>query len=245
MNQKLNLKKNERLDDLQFKGLKIFQNKDLYSFTSDSVVLANFLKIKKGEKAVEIGSGSGVISILASRKTNADFIFGFEIQKKLFDLSIKSLALNDISNVKFINDDIRNFKKYFKEETFDVVFSNPPYKKQGSSIVNSNDSKAIARHETFLPLKDLVMVANKLLKFGGRAYFIYDADRSAEMIYELKNMKLEPKRMFYTTNGKGQVVLFVVEAVKGGKCGVKVYENLQTNDLNGNYISDIKNCYYF
>ncbi len=245
MNQKLNLKKNERLDDLQFKGLKIFQNKDLYSFTSDSVVLANFLKIKKGEKAVEIGSGSGVISILASRKTNADFIFGFEIQKKLFDLSIKSLALNDISNVKFINDDIRNFKKYFKEETFDVVFSNPPYKKQGSSIVNSNDSKAIARHETFLPLKDLVMVANKLLKFGGRAYFIYDADRSAEMIYELKNMKLEPKRMFYTTNGKGQVVLFVVEAVKGGKCGVKVYENLQTNDLNGNYISDIKNRYYF
>ncbi len=245
MNQKLNLKKNERLDDLQFKGLKIFQNKDLYSFTSDSVVLANFLKIKKGEKAVEIGSGSGVISILASRKTNADFIFGFEIQKKLFDLSIKSLALNDISNVKFINDDIRNFKKYFKEETFDVVFSNPPYKKQGSSIVNSNDSKAIARHETFLPLKDLVMVANKLLKFGGRAYFIYDADRSAEMIYELKNMKLEPKRMFYTTNGKGQVVLFVVEAVKGGKCGVKVYENLQTNDLNGNYISDIKNHYYF
>lgn len=245
MNQKLNLKKNERLDDLQFKGLKIFQNKDLYSFTSDSVVLANFLKIKKGEKAVEIGSGSGVISILASRKTNADFIFGFEIQKKLFDLSIKSLALNDISNVKFINDDIRNFKKYFKEETFDVVFSNPPYKKQGSSIVNSNDSKAIARHETFLPLKDFVMVANKLLKFGGRAYFIYDADRSAEMIYELKNMKLEPKRMFYTTNGKGQVVLFVVEAVKGGKCGVKVYENLQTNDLNGNYISDIKNRYYF
>ena len=126
-----------------------------------------------------------------------------------------------------------------------MVFSNPPYKKQGSSIVNSNDSKAIARHETFLPLKDLVMVANKLLKFGGRAYFIYDADRSAEMIYELKNMKLEPKRMFYTANGKGQVVLFVVEAVKGGKCGVKVYENLQTNDLNGNYISDIKNRYYF
>lgn len=237
---KLDLTENERLDDLQCAGLRIVQNPQLYSFTSDSVVLANFLKIKRGEEAVEIGSGSGVISILATKKTNAKYITGFELQKELFEMSEKSLQINSIPNVKFINDDVRNYKKYIAPGSADVVFSNPPYKREGSASKNENLSKAIARHEKSLPLTDLVKVASGILKFGGRAYFVYDADRSCEMIAELVKWGLEPKRMFFTENGKGQVVLFVVEAVKGGKAGVKVLPNLRTNDIDGKYIDDIK-----
>lgn len=237
---KLSLNENERLDDLQFEGLKIVQNKNLYSFTSDSVVLANFLKIKRNENAVEIGCGSGVISILATKKTNVKNIIGFEIQQQLFEMANKSLDLNQIKNVNFVNDDVRNFNKYIEKGSIDVVFSNPPYKRQGSAQDNQNLSKAIARHEKYLPLHDLVKVASEMLKFGGRAYFVYDADRSAEMIFELKNAKLQPKRMFFTENGRGKVILFVVEAVKGGKEGVKVLPNLITNDKNGDYIEKIK-----
>ena len=237
---KLNLKNSERIDDLQFEGLKIVQDKNMYAFTSDSVVLANFLKIKKGETAVEIGSGSGVISILATKKTNAKNIIGFEIQKDLFNLSQKSLILNKISNVKFVNDDVKNFKNYINLESVDVVFSNPPYKKNGTAMANENQSKALARHEKLLPLKDLCQIASKMLKFGGRAYFVYDADRCCEMIAELKLCKLEPKRMFFTENGKGKVVLFVVEAVKGAKASVKVYPNLITNDKSGEYLETVK-----
>ncbi len=240
MKTKLNLNKNERLDDLQFEGLKIVQNKNLYAFTSDSVVLANFLKIKKGESAVEIGSGSGVISILATKKTNAKNIIGFEIQPELFEMANKSLILNDISNVQFINDDVRNYKKYIQSGSVDVVFSNPPYKRDGSAQDNKNISKTMARHEKYLPLHDLVECASGMLKFGGRAYFVYDADRCAEMIFELKSAKLQPKRMFFTQNGKGKVILFVVEAVKGGKDGVTVLPNLITNDNDGTYLEDIK-----
>ena len=240
MKTKLNLNKNERLDDLQFEGLKIVQNKNLYAFTSDSVVLANFLKIKKGESAVEIGSGSGVISILATKKTNAKSIIGFEIQPELFEMANKSLILNDISNVQFINDDVRNYKKYIQSGSVDVVFSNPPYKRDGSAQDNKNISKTMARHEKYLPLHDLVECASGMLKFGGRAYFVYDADRCAEMIFELKSAKLQPKRMFFTQNGKGKVILFVVEAVKGGKDGVTVLPNLITNDNDGTYLEDIK-----
>lgn len=238
---KLNLKDSERIDDLQFMGLKIVQDKNLYAFTSDSVVLANFLKIKRGESAVEIGSGSGVISILATKKTNAKSIVGFEIQKELFEMSKKSLALNEIFNVKFFNDDVKNFRKYLKNESVDVVFSNPPYKKDGSAKFNENQSKTFARHEKNLPLKDLCNITFQILKFGGRAYFVYDADRCCEMIAELKLCKLEPKRMFFTENGKKKVVLFVVEAVKGAKPGVRVYPNLITNDKNGDYLEEIKN----
>ncbi len=237
---KLNLSENERLDDLQCEGLRIVQNPQLYSFTSDSVVLANFIKIKRGEQAVEIGSGSGVISILATKKTNAKFITGFELQKELFDMSEKSLQINGIQNVKFINDDVRNFKKYIAAGSADVVFSNPPYKKEGAASKNENPSKAIARHEKSLPLTDLVKVTSRILKFGGRAYFVYDADRSCEMIAELIKASLQPKSMFFTENGKAQVVLFVVEAVKGGKPGVKVLPNLRTNDADGKYIEEIK-----
>lgn len=238
---KLSLKSSERIDDLQFEGLKIIQDKNLYAFTSDSVVLANFLKIKKGEFAVEIGSGSGVVSILATKKTNAKNIVGFEIQENLFNLAKKSLILNGILNVEFVNDDVKNFKKYVKQESADVVFSNPPYKKNGSAVPNENPSKALARHEKFLPLTDLCQVTSKILKFGGRAYFVYDADRCCEMIAELKKCNLEPKRMFFTENGKGKIVLFVVEAVKGASPGVKIYPNLVTNDKNGDYLQEIKN----
>lgn len=236
---KLSLKKSERLDDLQFEGLKLVQDKDLYAFTSDSVVLANFLKIKRGETAVEIGVGSGVISILATKKTNAKSIVGFEIQKPLFTLAQKNLKINNISNVTFINNDVKNFNKYLAKESVDVVFSNPPYK--NSTFFNENESKAIARHEKFLPLHDLCSVTSQMLKFGGRAYFVYDANRCAEMIFELKKAKLEPKRIFFTENGRKKVILFVVEAVKGGKPGVKVYPNLTTNDKTGEYLEEVKN----
>lgn len=237
---KLSLKKSERLDDLQFEGLKLVQDKNLYAFTSDSVVLANFLKIKRNENAVEIGTGSGVISILATKKTNAKSITAFEIQTPLFKLAQKNLKLNQIKNVELINDDVKNFKKYILEGSVDVVFANPPYKKDGAASRNENESKAIARHEKHLPLADLCKVTSQMLRFGGRAYFVYDADRSAEMIFELKKAKLEPKRMFFTENGKKNVILFVVEAVKGGKPGVKVLPNLTTNDASGEYIEAIK-----
>lgn len=236
----LNLKESERLDDLQFEGLKIVQDKNLYAFTSDSVVLANFLKIKTGERAVEIGSGSGVISILATKKTNVKEIVAFELQQPLYEMSLKSLAINHIDNVKVINDDVRNFKKYLACGSVDVVFSNPPYKKEGAAAKNENESKAVARHEKSLPLQDLAKVAADMLKFGGRACFVYDADRSAEMIYSLICNNLQPKRMFFTENGRKKPILFVVEAVKGGKSGVKVLPNIVTNDKDGNYIQEIK-----
>lgn len=237
---KLSLKESERLDDLQFEGLKIVQDRNLYAFTSDSVVLANFLKIKRGEKAVEIGSGSGVISILATKKTKVSHITAFELQQPLYEMSLKSLQLNGIKNVDVINDDVCNFKKYLSVGSVDVVFSNPPYKKEGAAAKNENESKAIARHEKSLPIEKLVKCASDMLKFGGRAYFVYDADRSAEMIYHLICNNLQPKRMFFTENGRKKPILFVVEAVKGGKSGVKVLPNLVTNDSDGNYIQEIK-----
>lgn len=241
INSEVKLLESERIEDLQFEGLKIVQDRDLYSFTSDSVILANFLKIKKGECAVEIGSGSGVISILATKKTNAKKIICFELQEKLAKMSKKSLKINKIEDkITVINDKIQNFKNYIQPGSIDVVFSNPPYKREGSAKKNENESKALARHEKTLPLSEFVKCAAGLLKFGGRLYVVYDADRSCELISTLISFNLQPKRMFFTENGRGKVVLVVIEAVLGGKPGVQVLPNLITNDKNGLYLEKLK-----
>lgn len=236
----IELNENERIEDLQCEGLRIIQNKNLYTFTSDSVVLANFVKLKKREVAVEIGSGSGVIAILLSQKQKNKHIYAFELQKELFDMSLKSIELNQIDNITVYNDKVQNHMKYIENGSVDVVFTNPPYKREGSAELNKNSSRAIARHESNLPLKDLIKSANDMLKFGGRFYAVYDADRCCELIYELMLNKIEPKRMFFTQNGQGKNILFVVEAVKGGKHGVIVLPPLITNDKEGNYIHDIQ-----
>ncbi len=242
----INLDKDERIEDLQYEGLKIIQNKGLYAFTSDSVILANFLKIKSREIAVEIGGGSGVISILATKKTRAKKIFAFELQERMFNLFQKNIKLNNLEEkIEVFNENIINYRKYIEFGSVDVVFSNPPYKRDGSCELNENESKRIARHEKYLPLQDLCKCASDMLKFGGRFYVVYDADRSCELISELMKNKLEPKKMFFTENGKGKTILVVIEAVKGGKHSVNVLPNLVTNDRNGEYLQKVKDGVWF
>lgn len=240
---KINLEANERLEDLQCNGLKIIQSKDYYTFTSDSVILANFIDLKKDNKCVEIGTGCGVISILLSAKTVFEKIYAFEIQSNLAKIAEKNVILNNLQEkISIVCDDVRNFKQYFNNENFDVVFSNPPYMKENGSK-NINQSRDLARHESMLPIDDLCKTAYGLLKYGGKFYVVYLAERSTELIYKLMENHLEPKRMFFTENGKGKVVLVVIEAVKGGRHGVTVLKNLVTNDRDGLYLKELQTKY--
>ena len=238
----MKFEKDERIEDLQCGGLKIIQNKNFYTFTSDSVVLANFISTKKADKCVEIGTGCGVISILLSKKTNFEKITAFEIQQEMFSLAQKNIKLNSLEEkIDLINDDIQNFEKYFPKESANVVFSNPPYMKE--EIVSPNKVRAVAMHENLLPLQTLCMVSSKMLKNGGKFFVVYGANRTSELICELCKNKLEPKRMFFTENGRGKVILCVVEAVKGGRKGVEILPNLVTNDKDGKYLEILHTRY--
>lgn len=233
------LEKGERIEDLQCGGLKIIQNKDLYTFTSDSVLIANFVKLKKNDKALEIGGGSGVVSILLSAKTKCQDFTIVELQKEMAKLCQKNIELNNLTDrLKLICDDIKNWKKYFVAGQFDSIFSNPPYMKGGTG--NKQDSRRLARHEENLPLEELVFVASKLLKEGGDFWCVYCSERACELIACLHKERLETKEMFFTENGKGQVSRVLLRAVKGGKHGVKVYKNLVTNDSDGKYVEALQ-----
>ncbi len=239
----MELEEGERLEDLECNGLKIIQNKNLYTFTSDSVLLANFIKLYAKENCVEIGAGSGVISILLSAKNKFNKIIAFELQKEMADLADKNIELNSLKDkIEIVNDDIGNFKKYLGSGSADCVFSNPPY--MSTSGENKNRARDIARHDSTLSMDKLCKCANNLLKEGGRFYVIYGGERSCVLISELIKNRLEPKRMFFTSNGKGEVKRVVIEAVKGGRHGVKVLPELVTNDKDGNYLELLHTKYF-
>ena len=239
----IELEQGERIEDLQCKGLKIIQNKNLYSFTSDSVVLANFISTKKKDKCVEIGGGSGVVSILLTAKSDFERIDIFEIQPQMHQLIEKNIKLNSLqTKLNAVCDDVANFKSYVGVGSTDVVFSNPPYMKTDISR-NPNQVRDIARHDETLDIEKLCHCASQMLRFGGKFYLVYTAERTAELICTLVKNNLMPKKMFFTENGKDRVVLVVIEAVKGGKWGVKVLPALQTNDKDGKFIEKLQTKY--
>ena len=221
----MDLEKGERLEDLGCNNLKIIQNKNLYTFTSDSVILANFLKIKSKENGVEIGGGSGVISILATAKNKVKKIKIFEIQENLQKLCEKNIKINNLNDVlELISDDVRNFKKYVEVGSQDVVFSNPPY-----FLVDKteNSVRKFARQEVFLNLKDLIKISSQMLKYGGRFYLIYPASRLCELIYECEKNDIKIKKLFFTENKNKVVNLVVIEGRKNGSDGVQILPTIE------------------
>ena len=240
------LKENERLDDLQVGGLKIIQDKEKYAFTSDSALLANFIDAKKSDCCLEIGCGSGVISILLSYKGNPKEIVAFEIQPSAAELATRNIELNKLENkIRLINAPIQDFKKYVNAGGFDIVFSNPPYMKVGkNSLINEKEEIAISRHEIKLSLEELIENSSKLLKFGGKLYLVHKADRLAEIFYEMKNHNIEPKRMFFVSPSETAAPnIVLIEGKKGGKPGMKVLPTLIANDKNGDYLYTIRELY--
>ena len=221
----MDLEKGERLEDLGCNNLKIIQNKNLYTFTSDSVILANFLKIKSKENGVEIGGGSGVISILATAKNKVKKIKIFEIQENLQKLCKKNIKINNLNDVlELISDDVRNFKKYVEVGSQDVVFSNPPY-----FLVDKteNSVRKFARQEVFLNLKDLIKISSQMLKYGGRFYLIYPASRLCELIYECEKNDIKIKKLFFTENKNKVVNLVVIEGRKNGSDSVQILPTIE------------------
>ena len=238
-------KNNQRIDDLGLDGLKIVQNVDGYGFTSDSVLLANFVKTKRQDLCVEIGAGSGVISILVAHKEKPQKIIAFEIQKKVAELANQNVLLNGMEKqIQIANNKIQNFKQYVDVGSVDVVFSNPPYFKFDKKVCGENDERVISRFDKELSISDLFATASKMLKFGGKMFFVHSAERVAECFDAMQENNIAPKRIYFVhPNQRKNASVFLCEGVKGGKSSVIVMPPLFTNDLDGNYIQTIQKLY--
>ena len=235
----------ERIDDLNLDGLKLYQDIDGYTFTSDAVLLANFVKTKKSDVCVEIGTGSGIISILVNYKENPHSILAYEIQESAASLAKRNVILNNMQEkITIICDRVQNWKQYQKKGSVDVVFCNPPYFKYDNKVCGNNEQKTISRFDKYLTPNELFETSAKLLKFGGKLFFINDSSRLDECFNAMKDNKLTPKKMYFVhPNASKNSSVFLCEAVKGGKQMLKVMPPLFTNNLDGDYIQTIQKLY--
>lgn len=231
MEKEIELNENERIDDLQYKGLKIIQNNDGFCFGIDSVILSDFAKnIKENSDVVDLGTGTGILGLLLCGKTKLRTITGIEIQEDVAKMAERSIKLNELENrFKIFNVNINNvFKENLLEKNkFDVVIMNPPYKELGSGITNENKSKLIARHEITATLEDFVKTAAALLKDKGELYIVHKPERTVDIITKLRENKLEPKELKVVYSRKDtDASLILIKAVKGRK---EIFKNIKTN----------------
>ena len=271
----MNLKENERIDDLEFNNLKIIQNKDGFCFGIDSVLISDYAKkdIKKNALGVDLGTGTGIISILLSAKTRLSKIIGIEVQKEVADMAQRSIELNGLQNkIEIKNVNIKNIiqnidnsklekrKKQVKLgniqtethkekdniwlEKFDFVVTNPPYKKLETGKVNESEYKYISRHEVTANLEDFIKVSKYLLKDKGSFFMVHRPDRLVDIIELMRKYKLEPKNIrFIYPSIDKSPNLVLIKGIKNAKPFLKIDKPLIVYNQNGEYTDEIYEIY--
>ena len=241
----IELKENERIDDLQRNGYQIIQKKDGFCFGMDAVLLSGFASVKQGERAIDLGTGTGIIPILLEAKYEGEHYTGLEIQEQVADMARRSVALNHLEDkVSIVTGDIREASRLFGAATFDVVTSNPPYMVDAHGLKNPDMPKAIARHEVLCTLDDVAREAARLLRPGGRFYLVHRPHRLIEIITALTKYKMEPKRMKMVhpfVDKEANMVL--IEAVRGGRSMIKVEAPVVVYKEPGVYTDEIYDIY--
>lgn len=243
---KIKLKENERIDDLEINNLKIIQNEKGFCFGIDSVLLSDFAKnIKKDSTVLDLGTGTGIIATLLCGKTELKQVIGVEIQEEVYEMAKRSIKLNNLENkFNIINEDILNLNDIYEKNYFDVIITNPPYKKKNTGIINEDKKKIISRHEITANLEDFIKISKDLLKDKGEFYMVHRPERLVDIFYLMRKYKIEPKNIrFVYSNKNKSSKLVLIKGIKNANSFLKIEENLYIYEENGEYTKEIKKIY--
>ncbi len=215
-----------------------------HSFGTDAVLLADFANPSKKAVCCDLGSGCGIIPLLWCKKETGK-ITAVEIQPLGVEQINAAIGFNSLSDrLIAVNADLKELKGVVPFGSFDVVTMNPPYKASGAGIESRSGADKIARHETMCSLSDICNTAKKLLNFGGRLCMCIRPERLAELICEMHNAGLEPKRMKLVSKCSGRSPwLVLVEGRRGGKTGITVEPELFVHGAGGGYSDEMKKIY--
>jgi tRNA1Val (adenine37-N6)-methyltransferase len=232
------------------RDIQIYQNKNGYRFSVDALLLFSFINLPRVKKIADLGAGSGIIGILLAKKYPLAEVTLIELQKSLARLAEKNVVLNNLDDrVKVVMADITSLSQQSITPTlqypaFDLVVSNPPFRKVKTGRLSIGDEKAIARHEIKLSLKDMVKAGSTLLKHHGRLCIIHLPDRLTEIIDAVKENNLETKRLrFIHSNISTEAKMVLIEAVKGGKAGLKTEKPFFIYNEDGSYTDEMRDIY--
>ncbi len=243
---KIKINENERIDDLELNGLKIIQDKDGFCFGIDSVLLTDFAKnIKAKSNVIDLGTGTGIIPILLTQKTKNTNFVGIELQTEVANMAERSVKINNLENrIKILNLNILELDKNYRKNSFDVVTTNPPYKKLNTGVVNENNKKLISRHEITASLENFIEIASYLLKDFGEFYMVHRPDRLVDIFYLMRKNKIEPKKIrFVYPNKNKKANLILIKGIKLAKPFLEYDDNLYVYDENNKYTKEILKIY--
>ena len=249
----MELLENERINEIN-ENLKLIEKTESLTFGTDAYLLSAYLPKRQKSIGVELGCGSGVISLLALTKKKCQYVYGIEVQSDIASVAMRNGELNTLGEVfSVINKDLRDVTVADVKNEVDFVFSNPPYMKNDSGKANENNFKNISRHEVCGNIDDFCKCAKLLLKHGGSFYVVYRPDRMIDLISGMRNNGIEPKRLtFIHSNTNTPPSLLLIQGKKGAKSGLvidkpiyiykngtteyteefnKIYENCEIEDM--------------
>lgn len=239
------LKENERLDCLLKEQLEIIQNDEVFSFSTDALLLGHFTQLRKRDKVMDLCSGNGVITLLLSDKGN-HMIDAIEIQPQLVDMAERSIRHNHLEvRIQMYEMDLRHVQQHFQPSSYNVVTCNPPYFKTIQTHQHQKEAHKIARHEVMCTLADCVNAAKHLLKQGGRFVMVHRAERLMDVLFEFRQHRIEPKKltMVYSKPGKAAHAI-LVEGRKDGKPGLDIASPFYMYTTDGQYTKEMSAIYY-
>ncbi|MDE6887665.1 MAG: tRNA1(Val) (adenine(37)-N6)-methyltransferase [Eubacterium sp.] len=239
------LREGERIDELQRNGYLIIQHPKRFCFGMDAVLLSGFANVKAGERALDLGTGTGIIPILLEAKTQGEHFTGLEIQPESADMAQRSVRLNGLeSKIDIVTGDIKDASIRFGASSFDVVTTNPPYMIGKHGLQNMQDAKTIARHEVLCTLEDILRESARLLPPKGRFYMVHRPFRLSEIMCRMTAYGIEPKRMKlvypYADREPNMVLL---EGLRGGRPRLTVEKPLIVYREDGKYTDEIYEIY--
>ncbi|MGI6519185.1 MAG: tRNA1(Val) (adenine(37)-N6)-methyltransferase [Bacillota bacterium] len=240
------LREYERLDDLQRSGLVIIQNPAGFRFSMDAVLLSEFATVRRRDRVVDLGTGTGVIPLLVWARRQPVEIVGIEILEEMADMASRSVRINDLSDkIRIVHGDLRDALDVFGAGSFDVALSNPPYIRVDQGTLSPEDHLSVAKHEVSCTLHDVVNVAAGLVKPRGRVAMVHRSSRLADLLSAMRAANLEPKRLRLVQARAGAPPMMVlVEAIKDVKAGLEVMPTLMLYGEDGEYSEETKEIYF-
>lgn len=238
------IRNDECLDDLQ-NGLFIIQKQNGFKFGIDAVLLSDFAKDTRSKNTLDLCTGTGIVPLLLSVKTDTPRICGLEIQEEIAQMAKRSVEYNKIGKrVEIVEGDLKNSVEIYGRCSFDKITCNPPYMKKGTAVRNEIDTKSISRHEVMCTLDDIIRVSRELLVSKGRFFMIHRPSRLADILCAMRKYRIEPKRIrFIHPEVNKAPNLVLVEGMKDGGEELKFLPPLYVYNEDGTYTEEIDIIY--
>ena len=242
----IEIRPGERMDDLQRNGLRILQNPQDFCFGMDAVLLADFAVLRRRERVADMGTGTGILPLLLSQNESTAHFDAFEWQPEMADMAARSVAMNGLEERIVIHaTDFRSAWQVVGRESMDAVVCNPPYGKQGGTLLNDSSAVALARHETQATISDVAAACAALLRTHGRLYMVFPAPRMLELCDALRQHSLEPKRIrMVCSKLKKPPYLVLMEAMKNARPSLLWMPPLVVYHSDGRETAEMERIYH-